>query len=155
MLKAIWLSTLLFHMQYFALQLRSVASPHNEAKLTFCELVKHPSEYDGKVVVVTAWIGFGPEGSIYFDDSCKSQTEDTIAQATYVGDDLKPGTPLYKKLRKILKNKNKAEETVVARFVDGKARVFGHQNCCRYKLEVQKILTVDGVDVSGLGSSAH
>jgi hypothetical protein len=47
-----------------------------------------------------------------------------------------------KKLLKLLKKTDRVRVTVVGTFLDGKERVFGHMNCCRYKIEVQKLLDI-------------
>lgn len=119
----------------------NTASPE---KASFCELVRHPEKYDGKTITSTATYGSGMEGSIFFDDTCKGMaaTDDVIALATFSRTNYKFGTPMDKKLLKLLKKTDRVQVTVVGIFFDGKERVFGHMNCCRYKIEVQQLLDV-------------
>jgi hypothetical protein len=122
-------------------------------------LIKHPAQYDGKVVTTTVQEACSFEGCIYFDPSCgksKSDDDNMIAVPADAGGDFGPGNPMYDKAKKILKkNKTaKIQYTVVALFSDGKARVFGHQNCCRFKLEVQHIIDVREV-VPGLNTTGQ
>ncbi|MFZ0820466.1 MAG: carboxypeptidase regulatory-like domain-containing protein [Candidatus Acidiferrales bacterium] len=118
--------------------------------ISFCELVKHPAQYDGKVVTTTVEEACSIEGCIYFDPSCKeskSSDEDVIALPASRGDNFNPGDPLYERVKKILK-KNKAAEiqfTIVALFIDGHYRTFGHQSCCRFKLEVRHVIDASEV----------
>lgn len=50
-------------------------------------------------------------------------------------------SPIGKRLAKLLKKAQQAEVTVVGVFNDP-GDFIGHQNCCRYELEVQQILAV-------------
>jgi len=110
----------------------------------YCELIKHPDRYNGKTVTVKATYGSGMEFSVFFDDECGKSTpnEDVIALATF-SENARSNSLLYKKLRKVLKKSDEAQMTVVAKFTDGKSRVFGHQMCCRFCLEVLEILAVE------------
>lgn len=51
-------------------------------------------------------------------------------------------SPLEKKLSRVLQQKQRAEVTVVGVFTDF-GRFIGHQACCRYKFEVQRLLGVE------------
>ena len=100
------------------------------AELTLCELMRHSDQYDGKVVTVGTTLGSSMEGSIFFNDTCKSSISepDVISNVTF-NEEFNFETPLYKKLRKLLKKSGETQVTVVGLFVDGKGREFGHMAC--------------------------
>jgi hypothetical protein len=131
----------------------SAASPE---KASFCELVTHPENYDGKTITFTATYGSGMEGSIFFDDTCKrtKPDDDVTTLATFTRTNYKFGSPLDKKLLKLLKKTDRVQVTVVGIFLDGKERVFGHMNCCRYKIEVQQLLDVQNPKSLAMGKSS-
>ena len=119
--------------------------------VSFCDLMRHPDNYDGKIVVVSATLGNNHEYSYFFDDTCKasSSQDEVYALSTFNKGTYKFGSPLDRKLDKLLGNKDgklqvrRAWVKVVAIFTDGKSSAFGHMNCCRYKLEVQQLVAVD------------
>jgi hypothetical protein len=53
-------------------------------------------------------------------------------------------SPIAKKLNRLLKKEDEARVTVVGTFIDP-GQYFGHQFCCRYRLDVSKILSVEQV----------
>jgi len=116
-------------------------------KISLCELVRHPSNYNGKTLVFTATYAAGPEGSLFLDDACKksSPEEDVIALATSNMTTYKLNSPLNKKLQQLTKKRIRVQMTAVGLFIDGKTRVFGHMNCCRFKIEVQQLLAVEAL----------
>jgi hypothetical protein len=116
-------------------------------KANFCEIVRHPEKYDGKMITFTALYGTGMEGAVFFDETCKrpKPNDDVITLATFSRKNYNFKSPLDKKLLKLLKKTDRVQVTVVGIFIDGKDRVFGHMNCCRYKIEVQQLLDVQPV----------
>ena len=81
------------------------------------------------------------EFSIFKDDSCQPAPDKTkLILAKLSNSQFE--SPLGKKLSKLLKQKQQAEVTVVGVFADP-GRFIGHQACCRYKLEVQQLLSVE------------
>jgi hypothetical protein len=107
--------------------------------VTLCDLTSDPSKYDGKTVNVSTVLGTGPEGGVAFDDSCKQKSYAFLS----FNESNKSESRLDKRLSSIFKRGGEAKVTAVALFIDGKARMFGHQDCCRYKLEIQRLLTVN------------
>jgi len=109
----------------------------------FCQMVKTPEAYDGKTIAFPVIYATSEEGSIVFGEHCKKSNpeEDIIAQSTFSAT-YKHDSPLDKKLERVLRKRGRAKITLLAKFIDGKTRVFGHMNCCRYKVEIQQILDV-------------
>ena len=120
--------------------------------IDFCELIAHAGEYDGKTLTVRAVYAAGMEGGIFFGDKCqRSETGDSqTAQAVFADDVDWRRLRLYKKLRALVSKNNlgEAEVTMTGEFTDGKARVFGHQMCCRYRLRVTQLLSVEKVELN-------
>jgi hypothetical protein len=126
---------------------RNPGTPGREPDKTgLCDLIRNPDRYDGRVVTVSTTLGSGPEGSIFFDDSCKSSVSqpDVIANVAY-SKEYNFETKLDKKLRTLLKKSGHAQVTVVGRFIDWKVRGLGSDSCCRYQIEVQQLLAGDPV----------
>lgn len=118
--------------------------------LSLCDLTRDPSSYDGKLVNVKAILASGPEGGIAFDDHCSVYALPAFSKTQY-----RFGSPLDKRLVSILRKHREAEVSVIAVFIDGKARIFGNQNCCRYKLEIQRLLTVTLKSQSDHSKKSH
>jgi hypothetical protein len=117
-----------------------LATSSQEAKVTLCDLMAHPSDYAGKPVTVRATIASGMEFSIFTDNSCPPPPDKTkLVLAKFSSNQFQ--SPIGKKLTKLLKKEKQAEVTVVGVFNDP-GHFIGHQNCCRYKLEVQQLLAV-------------
>ena len=114
-------------------------------KVSFCEAIRHPQEYDGKTVILTATYAESLELALFVDETCKKTNpeDDVVALATFSRANYKHGTPIDKKFSKFLNKSDSVRVTVVGLFIDGKKRIFGHLNCCRYKIEVQELLTVE------------
>jgi hypothetical protein len=117
------------------------AAGFQEPQVTLCDLVAHPKDYAGKPVTVKAALASGMEFSIFTDDSCQPAPDKTkLILAKLSSSQFE--SPLGKKLSKLLKQKQRAEVTVVGVFSDP-GRFIGHQACCRYKFEVQQLLGVE------------
>jgi RHS repeat-associated protein len=107
-------------------------------QVTLCDLVAHPKDYAGKPVKVKATLASGMEYAIFTDDSCQPAPDKAkLILAKFSSSQFE--SPLGKKLSKLLKQKQRAEVTVVGIFTDP-GRFIGHQACCRFKLEVQQLL---------------
>jgi len=119
---------------------------HGPGEIGLCELIRSPEVYDGKVVTVSAALGSGPEGSILYGETCNSTISkpDVIANVVF-SKEYDFGTTLHKKLRTLSKKSGEAQVTVVGLFLDGKSRTFGHMSCCRYQIEIRRLLEVDRV----------
>ncbi len=117
------------------------AAGSQEAKVSLCDLIAHPSDYAGKPVTVRATVANGIEFSIFTDHSCQPAPDKTkLVLAKFPNEQLQ--SPIGKKLTKLLKKKQQADVTVIGVF-DDPGRFIGHQACCRYKLEVQQLLDVE------------
>lgn len=108
---------------------------------TLCELVANANKYAGKPIKVRVVLASGMEFIVLRDDTCQPVPASGQQVLATFSDGYDPESPLAKKLTKLLKTKQQAQVTVVGEF-DDPGHSIGHQNCCRYKLEVQQILTV-------------
>jgi hypothetical protein len=119
------------------------SSEDSQPQVTLCDMVANPDIYDGKTVKVTATLLAGIEdAAVFIDDSCRPALE----KSTQIVADFKQGEYSYrssiaKRLTKLLKKKQQAAVTVLAVFA-AQGHYIGHQNCCRYRLEVQRLLAV-------------
>jgi hypothetical protein len=130
----------------FASQEGSGRIRQDDRVIPFCELIRHPEQYHGKLIRTTAMLASGPEISAFYDDACKQShpEEDVVAVPTFANG-YRFDSGLDNKLRKIEKKHLIARVTVLAVFTDSGGRIFGHMACCRYKLEIQQLLAVDRV----------
>jgi hypothetical protein len=130
------------------------AAPANQ-RISFCDLLRHPDQYDGKVVIVTATMVRNFEYSSMFDETCKAQSPGDevsalviIQENRIVSKETKYevlDTPLQQKLNNILRT-SQARVTMVALFTaaskppsDGQEKCV---SCMRFKLEGQRLLAV-------------
>ena len=122
----------------------SAASPE---RVEFCQLIRKSELYDGKTIILKATYGGGIEGSVVFDEACRKTTseDNVITLAAFSPTEYRHGTPVDKKFQRLLKKGFNVNLTVRAIFVDGKTRVFGHLNCCRYRIEIQELMDVEAV----------
>ena len=133
-------------------QNQASTSQQESQAVEFCNLVRHPEQYDGKAVKVTATYFTDLEGSIFFDDACpKSQPyEEVTANAKFAKG--KDGTAAYEKLRRFLVKYrvHVAKVTTVATFsypsLSGRL-----EECagCSYTLEVIQILALERIGPPG------
>lgn len=114
---------------------------------TVCELVSDPDKYAGKPIKVRAVLASGPEFAVLRDDTCQPVPASGKRLLATFSEDYDSESPLAKKLSKMLKTKQQAQVTVIGKF-DDLGHATDHQNCCRYKLEVQQVLTVNEVKPS-------
>jgi hypothetical protein len=143
----------------FWLVAMATAAPHQDQQITeakstkvyFCELIRHPELYDGKTVIFSAIYGGSIEGAVFVDEGCGKKTaeDDVIALATFSSTNYKRIPSLDKKFNKLIKRTGSVQLTVVGLFTDGKKRVFGHLNCCRYKIEIQELIAVEQLKAGG------
>lgn len=111
---------------------------------TVCELVANADKYAGKPIKVRAILASGMEFTVLRDDTCQPAPGSGKQVLATFSEGYNSESPVAKKLTKLLKTKRQAQVTVVGEF-DDPGHAIGHQNCCRYKLEVQQILAVDAV----------
>jgi hypothetical protein len=112
--------------------------------ITMCDLLAHPSDYNGKSVTLKATLSSGMEFSIFTDDACQPQAEKTkLVLATY-GTGYQFKSTNGKKLSKLLNTKRQALVTIIGVFNDPGHNI-GHQNCCSYSLQVQRLLSLEEI----------
>src|SRR5258705_5624574 len=86
-------------------------------EVTLCDLMAHPNDYSGRQVKVTASLASGEEFSIFTDDACRPTTQkNTVVLATFSEGKSKLGTPMDKRLWKVLDKNHQADVVVVGRF---------------------------------------
>lgn len=115
----------------------------------FCTLVRHPEQYDGKTVKVTATYAPRFHSAIFLDDACKKTQpyEEVTTNARFAKGE--NGTVAFKKLDRFL-SKNRitgATVTIIAIFSDPllSGIIEGCSGCSEYTLEVQQILAVERI----------
>jgi hypothetical protein len=118
----------------------------NEQAVSFCGLVAQPTEYANTVVTLPATLINGMEFNIITDDPCPAEENPRTGKSDVVEVTFKAGiydskSALHKKLMRILKHKREAQVTVIGMFIDP-GRYIGHQLCCRYQLDIQKLISV-------------
>ena len=81
------------------------AAGSQEAKVSLCELIAHPSDYAGKPVTVRATVANGMEFSIFTDHSCQPAPDKTkLVLAKFRNEQLQ--SPTGKKLTPNYSRKN-------------------------------------------------
>jgi len=148
MMTTIWLALVLASPIFQSVRAdEQTAAKVSLKEIGICQLVGSPEIYNGKTIIIRATYGGSIEGSIVFDQACKktSSEDNVIALATF-SSDYGRGTAIDKKFKMLLKKGFDVRLTAKATFFDGKTRVFGHLNCCRYKIEIQELITVEPAD---------
>lgn len=120
--------------------------------VTLCSLAAQPDQYAGNTVMLTAILASSTDFSIFKDDSCPPKVNPTSGKSDLVsasfdqsGYDFK--SAVNKKLTKILRRKQQAKVTVIGLFTDP-GHYFGGQGCCRYKLDIQRLVSVEEISKS-------
>jgi hypothetical protein len=132
----------------------SPAVQMRETEVSLCTLVAQPNKYAGKTVLVRATLVGGMEFQILKDDSCPavanpSSGKSDLVEASFSRDHYNFHTEAHKKLTRLLKKKQLARVTIVGIFTDP-GKYVGHQLCCRYELDIWKVLSVEDVSKSTL-----
>jgi len=113
-------------------------------EVNFCDLMGHPDLYSGKTVQVTAVYAVGFHEAIFFDDACKESPSGPhpLARAKFSGDEHETAAA-FETLRKALRRykASEARVTIVALFGDTNVLA----GCCRYALDVKRVLAVEKV----------
>ncbi len=117
--------------------------------LTVCALVAQPAQYASKTVTVRAILVSGLEFEILEDNSCPpalnpSTGKHDLVEATFDRSQYDFNSKFHKQLARILKNKHQAEVTVTGLFTDP-GHYVGHQNCCRYQFNIQRLISVQDI----------
>jgi hypothetical protein len=133
----------------FGIQLATAqaAAPQPQALETvnFCDVIRHPDQYNGKTVKVVATYASGLEGAILFDDACGTSSKhggETTANAKFTGND-RETVQAFKTLAKFLK-KNRigiAQVTMIAVFTELPSVVIAGPGS-HYSLNVRQLLDV-------------
>ncbi|MBZ5533913.1 MAG: hypothetical protein LAO20_20990 [Acidobacteriia bacterium] len=115
--------------------------------VAFCSLVARPQEYASKTVKIKATLASSTEFQILRDDSCPSPVNPSsgksdLVEATFNQSQYDFKAAIHRKLTKLLKKRQQADVTVIGTFTDP-GHYFGHQGCCRYQLDVQKLVSVE------------
>ena len=120
----------------------------NDAEtLTVCKLLANAQNYAGKTVTLNATFVANFEFSALTDASCQPRPTEVdgkhpLIAPRFDASSYDPKSPLAKKLNKLLKKESQARVSLTGVFIDP-GQYFGHQLCCRYRLEVSKILAVE------------
>jgi septal ring-binding cell division protein DamX len=119
--------------------------------LAVCELLANAKSYAGQTVTLNATLAANEEFSAFTYDSCQPTPSEVdgkhpLIQPSFNEARYAFNAPVNKKLNKILKRKNEARVTVVGVFLDP-GHYFGHQLCCRYRLDVLELVSVEQVRV--------
>jgi len=114
--------------------------------LTVCKLLANTQSYAGKTVTLNATFVANFEFSALTDASCRLTLEGKhpLIQPHLDASSYDPKSPLAKKLNKLLKKESQARVALIGVFIDP-GHYFGHQLCCRYRLDVSKLLSVEPV----------
>jgi hypothetical protein len=116
----------------------------------FCNLVRHPDQYDGKRVKVTATYVGHFHGASFYDDACKKSQSDpeVMANAKFKGDDVE-SMQAFNKLSKFLDKYriDTARITMIAVFTDIKSTnmIIVCVGCYRFTLQVKQILAMERI----------
>jgi hypothetical protein len=129
------------------------------ATVGLCSLVAQPDQYAGKTVTLTATLASSMEFRFFKDDSCAARVNPTsgksdLVEATFSQSQYDFKSPANKKLTKLLKRKQQAQVTLTGLFTDP-GHYFGHQLCCRYQLDIQRLVSVQEVSNSDPTKALH
>jgi hypothetical protein len=111
--------------------------------VTLESLAANPQAYEGKEIVVAGVVIFGPESSFM---AMPIPSPPGQQEAMWVQMPLqlaRTGGPLEKEYLRLQRTAS-AAAILRGRFQGRERRVFGHLNCCRFQLEITKVLSVGG-----------
>jgi hypothetical protein len=108
------------------------------------ELVRHPEAYSGKLLIVRGTVVSGPEMTIMILPAAGKEPSGREAMVVVLSEDLasRPDAAA-KRLVKRLKKRGSAEAVLEGKFEAADGRVWGHQACCRFRLEVARVLVLE------------
>jgi hypothetical protein len=114
--------------------------------LTVCKLLANPQSYAGQTVTLNATLVANFEFRALTDASCQPTPtpvdgKHPLIQPRFDVNGYDPKSPLAKKLNKLLKRESQANVRLTGVFIDP-GYYFGHQLCCRYRLDISKLLSV-------------
>jgi hypothetical protein len=118
----------------------------------FCDLVRSPSRYDGKVVRTEAIVAVGFEIAIVYDPKCGDHNK--RAWYTFDESSYQPDEKGWKSLRELLfpssnqrsgHYNGRAKATMVGRFDASDKNGYGHMNSCRFQFTIMRVERVQAV----------
>jgi hypothetical protein len=142
---------MIFGLVFFILQAAAAQQAEPSAnpppQVAFCEMTAHPGDYDRRLVEFTAIYAESVDGAIFLDGCTKKPEDDidTIAKASFKPGSYearKHGTPVDKRFDKLLKKTSSVRVRAVGLFTDHAKKGIIDITCCRYRIEVQKLLDV-------------
>jgi lipocalin len=131
-------------------QTQARVSAQENQTVDFCELVRHPEQYDDKKVKVTATYAPSFHTALFVDDACKKSRpyEEVTANARFANGE--SGTAAFKKLDRFLRKYRigSARVTMIAIFRDPllSGIIEECSGCSEYMLEVEQILAVERIE---------
>jgi hypothetical protein len=119
--------------------------------LSVCEVLASPNKYVGKTITLTAILAGNEEFWAFSYGTCQPNPTELDGKHPLIAPSFGDArydfhSPIAKKLNKTLKKKHRAQVTVVGTFTDP-GHYFGHQLCCRYELEVERLVSVERVSI--------
>jgi len=112
-------------------------------KVTYCELIKHPEKFDGKVVEVTAIYGNGFEKSYLYDKELCKNNDPSQPQTwgAYDKSFVMEGDSEEAKTNSKISGFGVWEITAIGRFKRAKGpQRYGHMGCCIFEFDFMKIV---------------
>ena len=109
---------------------------------TLCALVAGSEKFSGQVVTVIATYSSTFEFATLRDDDCNPllDTHQPILATFAAAYDV--GSRAHKRLMKLVKHGKSGRVKLEGTFRDP-GRFVGHQNCCRYVVEIRRLLSVE------------
>jgi hypothetical protein len=130
----------------FVLSFFLAVGGHSETKVTFCELVRNPELYNGKVVTVRATYKYGFEWQMLYCIDCLDKGKAWLEIPTDLDD------ASLKAMKQAPKEAGTVNLTLEGIFVSGST--YGHLNGYRYKFVARKISNV-AVVIKGMKALAE
>ena len=98
--------------------------------------------HDGQEIVVAGIVEFGPEGTLMFLPTPTPAGEWDAIFVTLPLSLARKGGDLEARYLERQKKGGNMVAVLRGRFHGNAKRMFGHQNCCRFELEITKVLSV-------------
>jgi hypothetical protein len=106
------------------------------------ELVKHYEDYDGKRIVIEGEVASGPEMTVMYLGRA-SGGDDPNGMLVGLSESVSQRpTATAKRFKRMLKKKSLVHAVLEGYFSGAADRQWGHQLCCRFKLRVEKVISV-------------
>jgi hypothetical protein len=107
------------------------------------ELISRYESYNGKRIVIGGQVLSSPESTVMFlrDSSPPSNQPEGMLITLSERVSKKPG-PTEKRFLKTLKKTGRAEIIASGRFEGSQGRIWGHLACCRFRFEIDHVISV-------------